>query len=69
MQPIDNQRIAEIIVKMTNTQAPAGVFLREKLKMFFLNVIDSPSSSGRPTYFAYRGELSEDIFFNPGTMT
>jgi hypothetical protein len=45
------------------------VFLREKLKMFFLNVIDSPSSSGRPTYFAYRGELSEDIFFNPGTMT
>jgi len=32
MQPIDNQRKAEIIVKTANTQAPAGVFLREKLK-------------------------------------
>ena len=30
MQPVDNQRIAEISVKTTNTQAPAGVFLREK---------------------------------------
>jgi hypothetical protein len=34
MQPIDNQRKAEISVKMTKTQAPAGVFLREKTLSF-----------------------------------
>ena len=30
MQPIDNQRTTEIIVKMTKNILPASVFLREK---------------------------------------
>ena len=41
MQPIDNQRTTEIIVKTTNTQAPAGVFLREKTLCLFLISVDS----------------------------